>query len=180
MRFTDLASKLATLKDAVRGNEFLLQFMMPNQKDSRRQSSSGSFVSTQGSATDTCSDASMYSLSNGMLFSNTSSGVLQYGTDPGKAYANFTPSANPGSIVTTFGVDSNNQLLWTNPAFPDNVASFCVLFDGTIVAVFQTSAGPEACLYITLTITRLQNCVNPGAFNPGPGPTGAIDKCCCS
>lgn len=169
---------MATLKQVVRGNEFWLQFITPNQKDGRRASSGNNFVSKEGAATNNCNEASIYTLSNGTLLSNTSSGTLQFGTDPGKAYSNFTPSANPGSIVTTFGIDNENHLFWSNPAFPDNAVSFCVLSDNTIVSVFQTSAGPPACLYIPLTITQLTNCgLNPGVIHGGgPGPTGPIDK----
>lgn len=171
-----MGRRLATLKDVVNGNNFILQFWMPGEKNSRRQATSGTFVSGQGGATQSCSNASVYTLVNGNLYSNTSSGALQFGTTPGTPYANFTPSANPGTIVTTFGVDSENHLLWSNTLFPDHSASFCVLSDNTIVAVFETSAGPQNCLYISLTITRLNNCVNSNAFNGGPGPSDATGE----
>lgn len=105
-----------------------------------------------------------------------------FGTSPGQAYTNFTPSANPGSITTAFSVDSQNNLMWSNSAFYNNMARFCVLADNTIVAVFDDPLlAPRGCLFISLSMTRVSTCAAAiGAAQlsgpPGMGATTLIDS----
>ncbi len=129
----------------------------------------------QGQATTSCADAVIYSLMNGQLFANSSSGALQYGTSPGVQYANFTPSASPGSITTLFSVDSQNNLLWSNSNFYNNQAQFCVMPDGMIVAVFvQQAAAPVLCNFVVLSLTRVSSCVGQVGGAVLSGPTGPV------
>lgn len=142
----------------------------------KRQSGSG-YVGGTGQAVNTCTSAVVYNLVNGQLFANTSTVSTQFGTDVGVQYANFTPSVNPGALTTVFSVDSQNNLLWGNTAFYNNAARFCVLSDGTIVAVFiDPTQAPAGCLFVALSMTRVSSCAGAanGNFVTGPpGPTGA-------
>lgn len=143
----------------------------------KRQAGSG-FVSGNGQAVNSCSNAVVYNLVDGQLFANTSTAATQFGTSPGVQYANFTPSANPGSLTTVFSVDSQNNLLWGNTAFYNNAARFCVLSDGTIVAVFiDPTQAPVGCFFVALSMTRVSSCAGAvnGNFVTGPsGPSGAV------
>jgi hypothetical protein len=131
-------------------------FIPPAQiKHRNRRQSGGNYYLGQGQVVNSCSAAVIYSLINGQLFANTTSGATQFGTDPGPSYANFTPSANPGSITSIFSVDSVNNLMWNNVAFYNNFARFCVLPDQTIVAVFVSpDQAPVGCIFISLSMVR--------------------------
>jgi hypothetical protein len=136
----------------------------------KRQSSSG-FVSSNGQGTNSCQDAVVYSFVNGQLFANTTTSATQFGACSGVPYANFTHSANPGDITTVFSMDSQNNLLWGNTAFYNNAAQFCVLSDGTFVAVFiDPTQAPANCLFVALSMTRVSSCARAanGAFITGP------------
>ena len=151
-----------------------MQFFPSQPHDlERRQGGGGNFLTMQGGPGN-CSDVTVYSIENGKLFANsTTSGIsLQYSTDPGVPYQNFTPSVITGSINTTFAVDQDNHLIWNNPAFPDNQASFCIRSsDNTVVAVFDVSHGPsEGCMYVQLGLTRLAAACGNSQFG-GPGPS---------
>src|ERR1700761_2388353 len=116
-----------------------------NSRLKRRQSSA--YLGGTGQATDSCADAVVYNLVSGKLFANSSSGALQFGTSTGTTYANFTASANPGDVTTAFSVDTENNLMWSNSAFYNMRARFCVLSDNTIVAVFaDPMLAPPNCL----------------------------------
>ena len=131
-----------------------------------------------GTATDSCTNAVVYQLINGQLFANTSNGSLQFGTNSAASYANFTATANPGLINTTFAVDSSNNLVWNNPNFYNNFARFCVMLDNTIIVVFAdpATATPTGCLFVALSMTRISNCAGAIGIVSGPsgpsGPTG--------
>lgn len=130
------------------------------------------YLGGSGQVTNSCQNAVIYSLVNGQLFANTSSGVTQFSTNAGTTYANFTPSANPGAITTTFSVDSQNNLMWTNPSFYNSFARFCILSDNTIVAVFVDPAlAPPDCMFVILSMTRVSNCAMAVGMS---GPTGMV------
>ena len=122
----------------VNSYSFALMFVPPAQynRRNRRQTSGGAYLG-QGQAVNTCTAAVIYTLINGQLFANTSSGAAQFGTTPGTPYANFTSSANLGIITSVFSVDSSNNLMWNNVAFYNNFARFCVMPDNSIVAVLS-------------------------------------------
>ena len=163
----------------VDGYSFVLRFVVTDDSLSklrfhRRQSGNIGYIGQQGQATSSCSNAIIYNLVNGQLFANSSTTNTQFGTNSATSYANFTPSANPGAITSTFSVDQSNNLMWSNPAFYNNLARFCVLSDGTLVAVFASpDQAPPMCLFVSLSMTRVSTCA--GAAVPGPsGPTGAM------
>lgn len=124
-------------------------------KRRNRRQSGGNYYLGQGQVVNSCSVAVIYTLINGQLFANTSSGATQFGINPGTNYANFTPSANPGSIISIFSVDSANNLMWNNVAFYNNFARFCVMPDQTITAVFVSpDQAPVGCVFISLSMVR--------------------------
>ena len=152
---------------------FALSFFVPRAQKNRRQAAVSGFVG-QGQAVNTCASAVIYTLVNGQLFANSSSGATQFGTSSGTVYANFTPSVSPGNITTVFSVDYANNLMWNNNIFYNNFARFCVLPDNSIVAVFVSpDQAPAGCLFVTLSMIRLSSCVQNPAYITGPsGPSG--------
>jgi hypothetical protein len=155
MVFTDFHSSSPQFS-YVNSYSFALMFVPQAQvKHRNRRQSGGNFYLGQGQAVNSCSAAVIYTLINGQLFANTSSGTTQFGMSPGASYANFTPSANPGNITSVFSVDSVNNLMWNNVAFYNNFARFCVMPDQTIVAVFVSpDQGPVGCVFISLSMVR--------------------------
>jgi hypothetical protein len=137
------------------------------------------YLGGSGQATDSCANAVVYNLVNGKLFANSTSGALQFGTSTGVDYANFTPTASPGNITTTFSVDTQNNLIWTNPAFYNSRANFCVLVDNTIVGVFtDPQFAPPNCIFVLLSMTRVSACAAAvGAVSGPAGPAGPTVGC---
>ncbi|KAJ9613087.1 hypothetical protein H2200_003028 [Cladophialophora chaetospira] len=149
----------------------ILTLLDTNNRPKKRQTSS--YLGGSGQATDSCADAVVYSLVNGQLFANSSSSTLQFGTTTGTTYANFTPSSNPGNVTTAFSVDTQNNLLWSNPDFFNFRARFCVLSDNTIVAVFaDPTLAPSGCYFVTLSMTRISTCAVAAGAPPLSGPSG--------
>ena len=87
-----------------------------------------------------------------MTFSNGT--VAQFSANTGDAYDYFAPSTTPGDITTTFSLSNTGTLLWTNPAFFNGNALFCVLPSGAVVAVFQQGAQPTSCVFIDLSVAE--------------------------
>jgi hypothetical protein len=135
---------------------FILNIFLPQGGDiARRQSSGGVFVNGQGTSTDSCTNAVVYTLVNGQLFANTTSSTTQFGTDPNIDYTPFTPSSTPGTINSTFAVDAQNNLMWNNVAFYNNFAQWCIRADNTIYAVFVASTlAPGDCVFVQLNMVR--------------------------
>jgi hypothetical protein len=126
------------------------------------------FLGDSGQATDSCRTAVVFSLINGALFANSTSSSLQFGTDPGVVYANFIPNSNPGSITTRFAVDTQNTLTWNSDQFYNFNARFCVTQTSDLIAVFDDPRlAPPGCIFVTLTISRLERCAG-GGTNIGP------------
>ncbi len=134
------------------------------------------YLAGSGQATDSCAGAVVYSLINGQLYANSSSGSQLFSTDPGIQYANFTPSSSPGSLTTTFSVDTQNNLLWSNSNFYNNQARFCVMPDSSLISVFANPAvAPDTCNFVYLSLTRVSTCaaaVGAPALSGPPGPSG--------
>ncbi|ETI20890.1 hypothetical protein G647_07233 [Cladophialophora carrionii CBS 160.54] len=135
------------------------------------------YLGGTGQATDSCTEAVVYSLVNGRLFANSTSGALQFGTTSGTTYANFTASVNPGDVTTAFSVDMENNLMWSNSASYNMRARFCVLSHSTIISVFgDPMLAPPDCLFVSLSMTRVSSCAAVGASTlSGPsGPAGPM------
>jgi hypothetical protein len=137
------------------------------------------YLAGAGQATESCTDAVVYSIVNGQLWANSSSGAEQFSTETGLGYSNFTPSASVGELTTVFSVDAQNNLLWSNANFYNNRASFCVMEDSTLVAVFDNPAnGPQGCLFVSLSLTRISNCaaaINGPVSYPISTKLGAVN-----
>ena len=154
----------------VNGYSFILALTYQDNTIAKRQNA---VLLGNGQATDSCSNAVIYSLVNGQLFANSSTAQLQFGTNANVQYANFTPSLSPGTIKNVFSVDSQNNLLWSNAAFYNNQARFCVLPDNTIVAVFANpSSAPDDCVFVTLGLSRVSTCAAAVGVQQLTGPAG--------
>ena len=106
---TDNGSAVSPQFPVVKSYQFVLSFLTSTvQGNGRRQAATGGYVNSQGQASSNCASAVVYTLSDGLLFANSASSSLQFGTNPGVVWANFTPSASPGTITSIFSVDYNN------------------------------------------------------------------------
>lgn len=108
----------------------------------KRQSGSY-FVSSEGSITNDCTTAPIYTARNGVLTATVNGVVYTYSTSAGVGYAPFVPSTVPGSITTAFTIGANAVLQWQNEAFYNGQANFCAVQNGTIYAVFAQDAQPQ-------------------------------------
>lgn len=121
----------------------------------RRRRQAGSFMGYNGRATSSCAQASVLSLSNGVLSITYANGTIaQFSANSGDAFDYLIPSTTAGNITTTFSLSNTGTLLWTNSAFFNGGALFCVLPSGIIVAVFQQGTQPTSCVFIDLTIAE--------------------------
>jgi hypothetical protein len=150
----------------------LFQLSLSSRHQLLERQAGNVFLGGGGQATDSCTNGVVFSLYNGKLFANDSSTSRQFSTNPGVVYANFTPSATTGSITTLFSVDTANTLSWQNDAFYNFQARFCVTQDSSLIVVFDDPRlAPAGCIFVTLTLSRLDRCA---ALGIGPaGPTGA-------
>ncbi len=112
----------------------------------RRRSSRTFYLGPNGQETPLCEQAAMFILQSYQLKTN---GFL-VSTSLDEATANFAISAQQGSITTDFSVTAG-YLLWSNVAFSNGSASFCVL-DNTVSAVFRGPA-PSGCSPVLLLAT---------------------------
>jgi hypothetical protein len=144
----------------VNSYSFALTIFVPNAGNiNERQTGGFTFVNGQGTSTDSCTNAIMCTLINGHLFSNTSSGAVQFGAPSNVDYASFVPQANPGAVTTTFSVDAQNNLIWNNVAFYNIFAHWCIRADNTVVAVFVApNLAPNDCVFIQLSLIRCGCC----------------------
>ena len=127
----------------------------------KRQSTTP-IVGQNGGATHSCSNALIFTLSDGQLYANGTGALLQYGADTGVPYADLSPSVAPGPIRSALSVDADYNLVWSNSAFFDGRASFCVTATGTIVAVFVApELGPQGCTFLNLKLSRIGQCAVP-------------------
>jgi hypothetical protein len=149
---------------------FILFVRSDTRLHQKRQS--GFYMEANGTVSNDCSTAPIYSIKNGVLTATISNVVYYYSTQPGVAYAQFVPAQTPGSITTTFSATSGGQLSWFNSQFYNGQAQFCSLNNGTVYAVFQQDAAPSGCMYIQLSLFSVSSCAAL-AMSSGPsGPSG--------
>jgi hypothetical protein len=149
-------------------------FILFIQSDTRlhHKRQSGFYMNANGTVSNDCSSAPIYTIKNGVLTATINSVVYYYSTGPGVAYAQFVPAQTPGSITTTFSATSGGQLSWFNSQFYNGQAQFCSLSNGTVYAVFQQDAAPSGCMYIQLSLFSVSSCAAL-AMSSGPsGPSG--------
>lgn len=120
---------------------FVLVAMRARQIEKRQSGSY--FVSSEGTITNDCTTAPIYTARNGVLTATVNGVVYTYSTSAGVGYAPFVPSTVPGSITTAFTIGANAVLQWQNDAFYNGQANFCVVQNGTIYAVFAQDAQPQ-------------------------------------
>lgn len=144
----------------------------PNQK---RQSGSY-FISSEGTITNDCTTAPIYTARNGVLTATVNGVVYTYSTSSGVAYAPFVPSTVPGSITTSFTIGTNAILQWQNNAFYNGQASFCAVQNGTVYAVFAQEAQPQGCFFISLSLFEVSSCqaISLATITGPPGPPGPV------
>ncbi|KAK4541500.1 hypothetical protein LTR36_007946 [Oleoguttula mirabilis] len=136
----------------------------------KRQSGS-TYISANGTVTNDCTTAPVYAINNGGLTATVNGTVYTYSTSPGLPYAMFAPSTIPGSITTTFTLTGSGGLSWIDAAFYNGEASFCMLQNGTVYAVFQQNAQPNGCLYVVFTLFSVSSC-QALSFATITGPSG--------
>ncbi|CAJ2503750.1 Uu.00g111440.m01.CDS01 [Anthostomella pinea] len=139
----------------------------------RRQTApaSSGFISGAGPINpDVCTDATLFSLTDGELIS----GGQAVSTEPGVAFAPIRVSPT-GSISTTFSV-VNGLLEWYNAAFLDGKAGFCQVAPGQVYATFSTpSTFPAGCEVVSLVVYEAVACQNGVIVDPAASsvPTGS-------
>lgn len=120
---------------------FVLVAMRARQVEKRQSGSY--FVSSEGTITNDCTTAPIYTARNGVLTATVNGVVYTYSTSTGARFAPFVPSTIPGSITTAFTIGANAVLQWQNEAFYNGQANFCAVQNGTIYAVFAQDAQPQ-------------------------------------
>ncbi|MCJ1318192.1 hypothetical protein MMC15_003520 [Xylographa vitiligo] len=150
----------------IKGAPFTLLIAGLSKSHLRRQNSGGTYLGFNGTLTTSCSSASTYTLSNGQLYEQTNGSTSEFSAASGIGYEYFVPSASPASITTTFSLGAGGSLQWINNGFFNGNALFCVLSDGSIIAVFTQNAEPSGCDFVDITIGDISGCV------PQAGPSG--------
>jgi len=117
-------------------------------------------LSLNGTITNDCTQAPVYSISSSGVLTATVGGVTYtYSTSDGVTFEQFVASTVPGDITTSFSMGSNGVLAWLNPAFDNGQASFCAMNNGTVYVVFQQAAAPSGCLFIQLSLFSGQSMI---------------------
>ncbi|EME82882.1 uncharacterized protein MYCFIDRAFT_174398 [Pseudocercospora fijiensis CIRAD86] len=138
----------------------------------RRQNSGGvctltvskQYVSGNGTVTNDCLTAPLYTITEGVLIATVNNVNYTYSTNPGLPYSPFVPSQTPGPITTRFSIGSSGALAWWNDAFWNGQAQFCAVSNGSVYAVFQQDAQPAGCSFVSLSL-----------FTPSPVLPGPLD-----
>ncbi|KAI4721021.1 hypothetical protein E4T48_02637 [Aureobasidium sp. EXF-10727] len=144
---------------------FILFVRSDTRVHQKRQS--GLYMNANGTVSNDCASAPIYSINSGVLTATINNVVYYYTTSPGVSYAPFVPSQTPGTIKTSFSATSNGQLSWFNPQFYNGQAQFCSLSNGTVYAVFQQDSAPSGCMYIQLSLFSTSSCAAL-AMSSGP------------
>ena len=111
------------------------------------------FVGINGTVTNDCTQAPIYSASGSGVLTETVNGTTYtFSANPGVSNEVFSPNTTPGSITTAFSVGSGGVLTWSNSAFYNGQANFCALSNGTVYAVFTQNGTPDGCRYVQLTL----------------------------
>jgi hypothetical protein len=152
---------------------FVLVAMRARQVEKRQSGSY--FVSSEGTITNDCTTAPVYTAKNGVLTATVDGVVYTYSTSAGVGYAPFIPSTVPGSITTTFTIGANAVLQWQNAAFYNGQANFCAVQNGTIYAVFAQDAQPQGCFFISMSLFDVSSCqaISLATITGPPGPVGS-------
>ncbi|KAK4503926.1 hypothetical protein PRZ48_004841 [Zasmidium cellare] len=167
-----VASISATPTPAFADSEFVL-LVLGDKKNEKRQSGSV-YMSAFGTITNDCTTSPIYAITNGVLTATVNGTTYTYSATAGIPYIQFAPTTIPGAITTQFTIGSGGTLTWFNAALYNGQASFCALQNGTVYAVFQENAQPEACLYIQLSLFAASSCQGLVLSSGPSGPTGLV------
>lgn len=149
----------------------LLSFgAMAGRVNPKRQSGQ-QYVAANGTITNDCTTAPIYTITNGVLTAIFDQITYTYSTTAGVPYAAFVPSTTPGPITGAFAVGQAGNLIWFNSAFDGGYAAFCSSTNGTIFAVFQANAQPDGCYFVSLTLFTASSCAGL-KLSTITGPTG--------
>lgn len=164
----------AALPSPTMAQDTFVLVAMRAQQHQKRQSGSY-FVSSEGTITNDCTTAPIYTAKNGVLTATVKGVVYTYSTSTGVSFAPFVPSTVPGSITTSFTIGANAVLQWQNNAFYNGQASFCAVQNGTIYAVFAQDAQPTGCFFISLSLFDVSSCqaISLATITGPPGPIGS-------
>ncbi|CZT45748.1 uncharacterized protein RSE6_06087 [Rhynchosporium secalis] len=124
-----------------------------------RQLSRPQYISPSGTIIPGCSDAQIFSISNGQL----SSGNNLVSVNEGVASAPFVAAQAIEKISTTFSV--SDTLEWSNSAFSGNKARFCSQ-DSRVNALFTLNATIVDCVPQRLFVIPATDCVNGVVLPP--------------
>ncbi|KAM3417427.1 hypothetical protein BST61_g5673 [Cercospora zeina] len=111
-----------------------------------------------GTVTNDCRTAPVYQIQNGSLSVFLNNVQYFYTTHSGVDVQTFLPSVDQGSIRRAFRLGSNGEVVWRNPAFDTGQAQFCSTENGTLFAVFRSSARPAGCLTTRLQLFMASSC----------------------
>lgn len=149
-----ISSNQVTTRDVSYPPNFFFLTIRSLQIGGKRRRQAVSFVDYQGRATSNCFEATTYTLYAGQLFAQYANGTIaQFSAFSGEVYTILEPKTTVGDITTTFSQDSKGSLLWTNDAFYNGAARFCIVPSGDLVAVFALDAQPENCIFVDLTVS---------------------------
>ena len=143
---------------------FIIHVTSNKGANRKRQDSSGTFFGPGGNSTTSCANAGTYTISQGRLFEQYNGTVGEFSAPSGAPYVLFQPSQSVSSITTTFLLTTSGELVWQNETFYGGAAQFCILQDGTFIAVFELGGQPFGCVFVELTVTGISNC----PLNAGP------------
>lgn len=161
---TTTTSTLAVSSPTSTNTSFVLIISGGINQNQRRQSNAHYYIGANGASTTDCSNAPIYTITNGVLTASINGVTYYYATTPGISYTQFVPSLTPGTITTTFTASSNTGLLtWTNDQFFNGQAQFCSLANGTVYATFVENAVPQGCSYIQLSLFSASCAALPGS-----------------
>lgn len=118
----------------------------------KRQESSGSYLEENSSTSPRCEQGALFQLLNGRLLKE---GVVITASNPPRAQPLLEAGASR-VISITFSL-TDGILSWSNPRFPRQTASFCLLA-GTVYVYFEDA--PAACVDITLSFASCKSYLN--------------------
>ncbi|RDW88556.1 hypothetical protein BP6252_00588 [Coleophoma cylindrospora] len=154
---TDTATTTVTVPAAT-STPFVLQ-IVPFALQKRQVVNT--YVAADGRTTTDGNSAAVFTLQGAQLLSN---GEL-ISTVPNTAAQVFAVSSVIGSISTTFA-GTNDILSWTNDAFSNGTASFCLF--ANLVEVIFTASLPSGCVRQTLKLIPTSSLITTGNFTSIP------------
>ncbi|KAF4992904.1 hypothetical protein FGRMN_6847 [Fusarium graminum] len=131
--------------------------VVPNSQDTKRDQrlqrrALGGFVGTDSGL---CEDADQFNLLGGSLLSRNS--PVYYNGEDYKLLGGQTGPVPPGAITTTFSIDGNGYVQFSNSLLPNGQAGFCQVSDTGEVYLTFTSSPPD-CVTIRLAVIGFQEC----------------------